>query len=166
MGERWDILPCGAVTDFVSLLYADQSLDALESLRSGRAVEGSMRTLYEARQLELAGRRDQAVELLQQLTQDQQAESRVRLWAATALRSWGTPPQMSDATVALGAVMTIAAEGDKKEETIAAYRDGSMRYVVGGVPLAIYQGGDPGSDKAIRVILECADRMLGTRTRA
>jgi hypothetical protein len=121
-----------------------------------------MQTLYEARRLELAGMRDQAVDLLRTLTQDQQAESRMRLWAATALRSWGSLPHTSDHPVALGVVVEIAADGNK-EEAIAAYRDGSMRYARGGVPLAIYQGGDPASDHAIRVILERADRMLSAQ---
>jgi hypothetical protein len=147
--------------DFVSLLYADQSLDALESLRPSGGVEGHMQTLYEAHRLELAGMRDQAAELLRQLTQDREAESRVRLWAATALRSWEMPPQMND-PLAHGAVVSIAAEGGK-QEVIAAYRDGSMRYVVNAVPLGIYQGGDPAADHAITVILEHADRMLRTQ---
>jgi hypothetical protein len=59
--------------------------------------------------------------------------------------------------------VSIAAEGDKREEAIAAYRDGSMRYVVGGVPLAIYQGGDPAGDQAVRVILKRADRIRGAQ---
>jgi hypothetical protein len=42
VGDQWAVFP---VIDFVSLLYADQTLDALESLRPGRGVEGSMHAL-------------------------------------------------------------------------------------------------------------------------
>jgi hypothetical protein len=145
-------------TDFISLLYADQSLEELHALRPAVRGAGTMATLFDARELDRTRRRQEAVGRLILLTQDPNAASRVRLWAATTLRSWGFVSEGPDAAVGLGVVLRIGHLKD--EQIIAAYRDSSLRYVVNGVPLAVYEGGDRSCDQAISTALAHADQMI------
>jgi len=117
-----------------------------------------MRTLFDAQELDRTGKRQEAAHMLGLLTQDQNAASRVRLWAAATLRCWGFVSEGPDTDIAIGVVLKISRHKD--EEVIAAYRDGSLRYVVNGVPLAIYEGGDPTCDDTIRTTLANADQMV------
>lgn len=143
------------MTDFTSLLEADQTLDEL--LHDARApADGELARLHEAREAHRRGDRARAVRLLLRVTGDGAARSRVRLWAAATLRTWGGAATEAEPAV-LGVVVTLAAVDAR--QVLAVYRDGSARYVVGERPAAVYEGGDAACQRAIDATLARAESL-------
>jgi hypothetical protein len=145
---------------FKPFLFADQPLDdlvrdisprggpladAATQLREGNAGEaevvitaamisrpdevGAWHRLLLAAALERRGNRPGAVAALRQLLAGAR-ESRIRLWTWTALRHLGEPPDRERAASVEGLVVEV--DSGRGVETLAAYADGTARYLLPG----------------------------------
>jgi|SoiMethySBSTD1v2_1073268.scaffolds.fasta_scaffold36309_4 hypothetical protein len=145
---------------FKPFLFADQNLDdlvrdiaprggaladAAAQLREGNAGEaevvitaamisrpdevGAWHRLLLAAALERKGNRPGAVAALRQLLAAAK-ESRIRLWTWTALRHLGEAPEPERAAAVEGLVVEV--DSGRGVETLAAYADGTARYLLPG----------------------------------
>jgi hypothetical protein len=88
---------------------------------------GAWHRLLLAAALERKGNRAGAVAALRQLLASAK-ESRIRLWTWTALRGLGEPPDAGQAAAVEGAVFEV--DTGRGAETLAAYADGTARYLL------------------------------------
>ncbi|HKA89146.1 MAG TPA: hypothetical protein VKE22_15870 [Haliangiales bacterium] len=97
------------------------------------------------------GSRDAAIRTLRAIA-DGAAESRPRLWAWRALRDAGAPPD--DPDVVLGAIVEVnTVEGI---DTLAAYADGSARYLLHTGQRVLWDRPDGRLDEAIARVMSAA----------
>ena len=82
-----------------------------------------------------------AKHLLLPLAEDAFKESRARLWAWRALRKLGEKPSPIHASEVLGFVLEVPMEG--KLDVLAAYADGSARFMGHGENLIVREAADP-----------------------
>jgi hypothetical protein len=122
--------PSGALADALACLRRGDPAEA-EAVLSAAAlvhpkeVGGGDRLVLAAAQL-ARGRRQAATATLRAAA-DFQGETRFRLWACRALRDLGETPADPTAGTVLGVVVEVAAAGGV--DTVAAYADGSARYL-------------------------------------
>ena len=137
--------------------YHDESLDLIYNLlfcddlslyRSNHhgPIEGPWKVLF-------ADRKDTAS--LQAIAMDEGQESRVRLLALNALRGLGTPIETSRL---LGVVIEVGL--DEGLDTLAAYRDGSARYINHSGKLIIWETREPEIDDLIRELLSASEEVV------
>jgi len=143
---------------FKPFLFADQDLDtlvdtmaakggalgeALEHLRAGRAAEAEVAlasallsmpteiTPWHRLALAVAQRRrgkDDAARRTLRALADSTKESRIRLWTWTALRGLGVEPDQAAGRRVDGVVVEV--DSGSGVETLAAYADGTARYLL------------------------------------
>jgi tetratricopeptide (TPR) repeat protein len=88
-----------------------------------------LRTLavaFAARQL---GRDDEAVQHLRRLANTPTVDTRLRLWAYSALRSMGEQPEQEIADLVMGVVIEVSLPDKNGVDVLAAYADGAVRYI-------------------------------------
>ncbi|MBI4423478.1 MAG: hypothetical protein HY554_07120 [Elusimicrobia bacterium] len=149
------------------MLFADQALEELlaglpqeDRWRTPRASANPWPLLFVARELCAQGRGEQAVPLLRQVAELPMAETRVRLWAWGALRGLGARPEAGRAREVLGVVVELPlALG---VDTLAAYRDGTARYLNQGGSLSIQDGAEPAAVRRVERLLDLAEGLAGS----
>ncbi|MBI4346207.1 MAG: hypothetical protein HY553_05090 [Elusimicrobia bacterium] len=148
------------------LLFADQDLDMLlDGLPpEDRGVTcGSLRNpwplLYMARALRADGRARQAAALLRQIGEEREVETRVRLWCWRALRELKVAPEAGRAGEVLGVVLELPLAFGV--DTLAAYVDGTARYVNQGGAVLRFRGEDPKITALLRRLLREAQAVSG-----
>jgi hypothetical protein len=112
------------------MLFADQSVDSFLGKVDPASVQDSTNTvslLVAARDAISTGSARTAKEKLRAVLQQNNPESRVNLLTWAALRTLGEQPDSKAATVVHGVVMDIPV--GKGMDTLAAYADGTARYI-------------------------------------
>ena len=146
------------MTGAIDLLGADLPLATLQRLItrpvSMGTVISSLRVAYD---LDLRGDRVAATRLLADVVRDDRAPSRVKLWAARSLIGWGHALPIQVSLDVMGVVVHI-----DDVSVLAAYRDGSLRYIQNNVPLIVYDGGNVICDQGISLVMAIADFMAQT----
>jgi len=129
--------------EFRALLFADQSLSALvegvnrEGLPSAEAAPGNPWSLFvAANELARDGRREEAKQLLHRAADLPNTEARIHLWAWRALRDLSEAPDAQTARQVLGVV--IEKPQELGLDTLAAYADGSVRYINQGGSIIVW----------------------------
>jgi tetratricopeptide (TPR) repeat protein len=147
------------VSEFKSLLFAEQGLDVLlftldvEDDAEFREVieylkENNFQEAYDIlqsapdknranpyRSLALAfaqqrlGNVEESKQTLRQLAKRAEIESRIRLWAWKALRNMGEEPDVDTMYQVLGVIIEVHLPEEDGVDTLAAYSDGSARYI-------------------------------------
>jgi hypothetical protein len=169
---------------FKPFLFADQDLDELvrdiaprggpladaaEKLRQGDAAEaeivitaamisrpdevGAWHRLLLCAALERKGNAAGAAAALRQLA-DSATESRIRLWSWNALRRLGEPPGEDHAARVEGVVVEV--EVGKGVDTLAAYADGTARYLLHTGAKVIWDAPDKRLAPAIAAVIAAA----------
>lgn len=118
--------PSDASAGLRQTAFGDAALDVWAAHGAGHP--GEPWTSFErARQLALAGRRDEAVVIWQQIAVTEGLESRHTLQAWHFLRQAGQLPAADRARLVLGVAIEMPAR--KGHDLLTAYRDGSARYL-------------------------------------
>jgi hypothetical protein len=107
-------------------VFGDAALDVWAAHGTGDPGE-PWASFDRARQLAQAGRRDEAARIWQQIAVTDGLESRHTLQAWYFLRQAGQPPPADRARLVLGVVAEMPAR--KGHDLLAAYRDGTARYL-------------------------------------
>jgi hypothetical protein len=153
-----DIAPSpGVLADAVAALRAGNPAEAEVVLRAAMLTRpdevGGWHGLVLASALERRGNGEAAVAALRPLA-DGAAESRIRLWAWTALRRHGvTPP---DAVAARADGVIVEVEGGRGVETLAVYADGTARYLLPTGAKVIWEAPDKRLEKPIAAVIAAA----------
>jgi hypothetical protein len=103
------------------------------------------------------GNRAAATRTLRTLA-DASGESRIRLWAWTALRGLGVAPPPDVADRVEGVVAEV--EGGHGVETLAAYADGSARYLLANGAKVIWDAPDDRLARAVTGVIAAAERSV------
>ena len=88
---------------------------------------GPFQRLADADRLVDAGMEKEAISVLNGILSLPKVETRVQLWVWSALRQLGVQPELRNALEILGVVVEVPMHGGY--DTLAAYRDGSARYL-------------------------------------
>ena len=144
----------------VPFLYANQTLAELSDNVAGTAHSDAsgLATLLRAKTLYDSGSADAATNLLADLIDRAVAPTRVRLWAAAALRARGMMPSGPGAELAQGIVMDVPIAGGR--DVLAVYRDGTAHFVSHAGASAIYDGGDAARSALCAKIVAAAERIV------
>lgn len=137
-------------------LFADTELDKLLGRLSSDAKSNPPFAIFaQAAEERNAGNKEKAVALLKGLTQGE--ESRVELYAWTALREFGEMPPPERAKEVLGVIVEVAMNGG--EDMVAAYPEHTARYynhAGGGV---VWETDDPRLNLQIDALLEAGRKV-------
>jgi hypothetical protein len=156
------------VARFTELLFANQSLDEL--LVSVDRDELSFQENVWTRLIEAAAclrrnERARASELLLEITANPNTETRVLLWSWTTLRELGVHPQLDAAAQIKGVVIQVPMGNGI--DVLAAYADGTARYVNHSGKVVVWDLPDAHIGNIIRTVIERAkDLATGVQTAA
>lgn len=108
-------------------LFASQPIDELLQRMPIHEPAGPFAALADAARLVAEGRKDDAIMLLRGVLDRPNLETRIQLWAWSALRELGVHPDTSAGSEVLGVVVEVPLQD--AWDTLAAYQDGSARYL-------------------------------------
>jgi hypothetical protein len=149
----------GAGAALVPLLFGDLPLDQWPS--PGRPAQGAPWDSFIAARAELAaGHRDEAIRLWLLIAARTDIEARHVLQAWTFLRQAGIAPDAEDAKDVLGVVVSVPVQHG--HDVLAAYRDGSVRYINFSGAAVVGDEAPPTAGAAGRELLE-QGRILVSR---
>jgi hypothetical protein len=143
------------VARFTDLLFADQSLDELlvSRNRDEFPLQANVWTqLTEAAACLRRDERTRASELLLAITGNSNTETRVLLWSWTALRGLGVHPMPDVAAQIKGVVIQIPM--GKGADVLAAYADGTARYVNHSGKIIVWDLPDAHMGNIVHKVLE------------
>lgn len=109
------------------MLFASQSLAEQVQRMNLDKSESPFSKISHAYNLKKQGKTDEAVSLLRNLLEEPNLETRVRLSIWSGLRELGEYPNPSNAHEVLGAIIEMPSGNGF--DTLAAYADGSVRYL-------------------------------------
>lgn len=143
----------------IHLLYAHQTLEELASIiqEGDGSASDEPTALKRAYTLMVQGSVAEARQLLADLVERASA-SRVRLWAARALRDQGLWPNGEMALLAQGVVMEVPLDTGK--DVLAVYRDGTARFFSHAGAVLVYEGRDRRCDRLCQQIIAAADQVV------
>jgi hypothetical protein len=129
---------------FRALLFADQSLEDLVA-RVGRKADASDNSAFaryvRAKEFIDAKQPQKAALTLRAILAMPKLETRHKLWTWNALRALGQTPSKKDATAIQGVILEVpTADG---MDTLAAYADGSARYMNYSGKLLVWEAYSP-----------------------
>lgn len=154
------------VARFTDLLFADQSLDELliSTNRDDLSLQADVwMHLTEAAACLRRDERTRASKLLLEITANPNTETRVLLWSWTALRGLGVHPKPNEADQIKGAVIQVPMA--KGADVLAAYADGTARYVNHSGKIIVWDLPDAHIGNIVRTVLECSkDLDVGAPT--
>ena len=108
-------------------LFACQSMKELLQGVTLDGTPGPFQSLADAARLADAGKKEEARKRLHDILALPKLETRVQLWVWTALRELGEQPDPKSGTEVLGVVIEVPMQSGY--DTLAAYQDGSARYL-------------------------------------
>jgi len=152
------------VVRFTELLFADQSLDELLASRNRDELpEDLWKRLAEVAGCLRRNELGQAVELLLAIAANPTTATRVLLWSWTTLRGLGVQPKSAEADEIKGTVIEVPM--DKGADVLAAYADGTARYVNHSGKVVIWDLPDAQIGSLIRTVLvESRNLVTGEAT--
>jgi len=109
------------------MLFASQSLKELVSRIHLDGRPGPFQTIADASKLVEEGKKEEAMVQLRSVLETPDLETRTVLWTWSALRELGEKPDPKLADEVLGVVIEMPSGGGY--DTLAAYADGSARYL-------------------------------------
>jgi len=127
MGVRWRRKPADAPDALRQTVYGDASLDVWTARGAGQPGQ-PWDSFEQAREMAQTGHRDEAVRIWRQIASAGGLESRHTLQAWHFLRQAGQPPLPDQARLVLGVAAEMPVR--KGHDLLAAYRDGTARYLV------------------------------------
>jgi hypothetical protein len=108
-------------------LFACQPLSVLVQRLKLDGSPGPFQTIAEAAELAKAGKKEEAKSRLHSILALPNLETRILLWVWSALRELGESPDPKSGKEILGVVVEVPMQG--AYDTLAAYQDGSARYL-------------------------------------
>ena len=103
---------------------------AMKELLQGVKLDGTpgpFQSIADASQLVDEGKKEDAISRLRSILDRPNLETRVQLWVWSALRELGEKPDPKSGAEVLGVVIEVPVQG--AYDTLAAYQDGSARYL-------------------------------------
>jgi hypothetical protein len=126
--SKSEIPKLGSETDPIRQgLFACQPMNVLVQQLKLDGTPGPFQTISNANELANAGRREEAKSRLRSILDLPNLETRIQLWAWSALRELGERPDPQSGKEVLGVVVEVPVRG--AYDTLAAYQDGSARYL-------------------------------------
>jgi hypothetical protein len=126
--SRADAPKLGSEADPIrQMLFASQSLKEQANRIDVDGAQGPFQITAEASKLVDEGKKAEAIARLRTILAMPDLETRIHLWAWSALRELGEKPESRDAFEVLGAILEVPS-GDGWD-TLAGYVDGSARYL-------------------------------------
>lgn len=108
-------------------LFACQPLNVLVQQLKLDGSPGPFQTIADAAELANAGKKEEAKSRLRSILALPNLETRIQLWVWSALRELGENPDPKQGKEILGVVVEVPMRG--AYDSLAAYRDGSARYL-------------------------------------
>jgi hypothetical protein len=108
-------------------LFASQPMDVLIQRLKLDGSPGLFQTFADAVELARADKKGEAKSRLHSILDTPNLETRIQLWAWSALRELGEQPDAKSAKEVLGVVIEVPMRG--AYDTLAGYQDGSARYL-------------------------------------
>jgi hypothetical protein len=109
------------------MLFASQVLKEQVQRMRLNGQPGPLQSIADAYNLVVSGKRTEAIAVLRGVLMAPQLETRTLLWVWSALRELGEKPEPQFAFEVLGVVLEVPSGG--AYDTLAAYMDGSARYL-------------------------------------
>jgi len=123
-----DVPKLGSEADPIrQALFACQSMEVLLQRLKLDGSTGPFQSFADAVQLAKAGKKEEAKSRFRGILGLPNVETRIQLWVWSALRELGEQPDIKSGEEILGVVMEVPMRG--AYDTLAAYRDGSARYL-------------------------------------
>lgn len=143
---------------FTELLFADQTLDdVLTSLDTEAARDGPWVLLTKAAEQLRQGEVAHATEVLLEVVCNPKMEVRILLWSWATLRCLGVHPKSYEADDVKGVVIQVPMEGGV--DVLAAYADGTARYVNQSGKAIVWEVTDATITRIIRKLLGSCKRL-------
>jgi hypothetical protein len=108
-------------------LFASQSMNELLQGLELRGGSSPFQTIADAAKLAAEGKNEEAISCLRSILSITNLETRIQLWVWSALRELGEQPESRVAWEVIGVVIEVPMKG--AYDTLAAYQDGSARYL-------------------------------------
>lgn len=115
------------------------------------------RSFVAAREAKADGRTDEAITIWTRIANDSSLEARQVLQAWSFLRAHGVAPPEADSGRVLGVVCEVAV--GKQHDLLAAYSDGSSRYLNHSGKVVVAEGGPQGAVEAAKALIETAEPL-------
>lgn len=148
------------VARFTQLLFGDQTLDdLLTSLDKDTAPDGAWMLLSKAAKRMRQGDVGCAAEMLLEVAGNPKMETRILLWTWTALRRLGIHPKSYEADEIKGVVIQVPTKSGV--DVLAAYADGTARYVNYSGKAIIWEITDASITAIIRKLLQSCKDLRG-----
>lgn len=144
------------------MLFASQSLKEQASRMHLDGQPGPFQTIADASKLVEEGKKEEAITRLRSVLETPDLETRIVLWTWSALRGLGEKPDPKLAGEVLGVVMEMPSGGGY--DTLAAYADGSARYLNYSGRAIIWDSQDPQIKALCRAFID-STIPLSTRTK-
>jgi hypothetical protein len=148
------------VARFTELLFGDQTLDdLLTSLDKQAAADGAWILLGKAAECLRQGDVARATEVLLEVVGSPKMETRILLWSWATLRYLGVHPKSYEADDIEGVVIQVPME--RGTDVLAAYADGTARYVNHSGKAIVWEITDATITGIIRKLLESCKQLWG-----
>jgi hypothetical protein len=152
-----------ALAQFKSLLFADQSLEEVAKIVEMPRPEPAndpFALFALSLKASQAGNVDEAKKSLQQVLAMPNTEARVRLWAWKGLRDLGERPSAEIANEVHGIVCEL--NNEEGVGTIAAYADGSIRWIGGKGNVTVWDApdGDAEINRLVNELLKSSEPLV------
>jgi hypothetical protein len=148
------------VARFTELLFGDQTIDdLLTSLDKEAAPDGAWMLLSKAAEHMRQGEVGRAAEVLLEVAGNPKMETRILLWSWAALRCLGIHPKSYEADDIKGVVIQVPMESGV--DVLAAYADGTARYVNHSGKTIVWEITDATITAIIRKLLESCKDLRG-----
>jgi len=108
-------------------LFASEPMNVFAQRLKLDGKPSPFQTFVEAVGLAISGKKEEAKSCLRSILDRPNLETRITLWVWSALRELGEDPDAKAAKEVLGAVLEMPMRG--AYDTLAAYQDGSARYL-------------------------------------
>jgi hypothetical protein len=141
------------------MLFASQSLKDQVKNSHLDGTPGPFQSIADASKLVDAGKKDEAIALLRGILETPKMETRIHLWVWSALRELGQTPDPKSGYEVLGAIIEFPSGG--AYDTLAAYVDGSARYLNFSGAAIFWDAEDPTIKAMCRALVDSTIPVSG-----
>jgi hypothetical protein len=144
-------------------LFASQPLSVLVQRLKLDGSPGPFQTIADASELAKAGKTEEAKSLLRSILLRPNLETRIQLWVWSGLRELGEQPDAKSGGEVLGVVIEVPMH--EAYDTLAAYQDGSARYLNFSGAAIFWDAPDPTIQSLCRRFIE-SSASAGSQARS